>query len=52
MATDEPKLAAYLRETADAWNDSIESWTYVEQTPLARQDRRQRLLRADRAASR
>ena len=32
----EPKLAAYLRETADTWNGSIESWTYVEQTPLAR----------------
>jgi glucoamylase len=32
----EPKLAAYLRETADAWNDAIERWTYVEQTALAK----------------
>lgn len=28
--------AAYLRETADAWNDEIEHWTYAEGTPLAR----------------
>jgi glucoamylase len=28
--------AAYLRETADAWNASIERWLYVEGTDLAR----------------
>jgi len=33
----EPGLAAYLRETADAWNASIERWIYVSQTKLARQ---------------
>jgi glucoamylase len=33
----EPKLAAYLRETADAWNAQIERWTYVTDTPLAQQ---------------
>ena len=33
----EPALAAYRRETADAWNDQIESWTYVRDTALARQ---------------
>jgi glucoamylase len=27
--------AAFLRETADAWNDSIDELTYVEGTPLA-----------------
>ncbi len=32
----EAALASYLRETADAWNDSVERWTYVEGTPLAR----------------
>ena len=31
-----PSLAAYLRETADAWNESIDPWTYVEDTELAR----------------
>ncbi len=31
----EPRAAAYLRETADAWNDAIEEWTYVEGTELA-----------------
>ena len=29
-------LATYLRETADCWNDSIERWTYVSGTDLAR----------------
>jgi len=29
--------ATYLRETADAWNDSIERWLYVEGTVLGRQ---------------
>jgi glucoamylase len=33
---DEPGIAAYLRETADAWNDSIERWTYASGTELAR----------------
>ncbi|HET9749197.1 MAG TPA: glucan 1,4-alpha-glucosidase [Casimicrobiaceae bacterium] len=28
--------AAFLRETADAWNASIERWLYVEDTELAR----------------
>jgi glucoamylase len=29
--------AAYLRETADAWNSSIERWMYVAGTDLARE---------------
>ena len=33
----EPLTAEYLRETADAWNDGIERWTYVTDTGLARQ---------------
>ena len=33
----EPGLALYLRETADAWNDGIEQWTYVTGTELALQ---------------
>lgn len=33
----EPSLAAYLRETADAWNEAIERWTYVSGTELAQQ---------------
>jgi glucoamylase len=32
---DDRVAAAYLRETADIWNQSIESWTYVTGTPLA-----------------
>jgi glucoamylase len=32
----EPEAASYLRETADAWNDGIERWTYVSGTALAR----------------
>ena len=32
----EPALAPYLRQTADAWNDRIERWLYVRDTPLAR----------------
>ncbi len=31
----EPATAAYLRETADAWNASIERWTYSTGTELA-----------------
>ena len=33
----EPGVAQYLRETADVWNDMIESWTYVTGSDLARQ---------------
>ncbi len=32
----EPGLAAYLRETADFWNSSIEQWIYVKATDLAK----------------
>ena len=31
-----PALAELLRDTADAWNDAIEAWTYVTGTDLAR----------------
>jgi glucoamylase len=31
----EPTVAAFLRETADFWNDSIERWTYVTGTDWA-----------------
>jgi len=31
----EDEVAGYLRETADAWNASIERWTYVIDTDLA-----------------
>jgi glucoamylase len=31
----EPAICSYLRETADAWNASIERWTYVSETDLA-----------------
>ncbi len=31
-----PGQAAYLRETADTWNDQIEYWTYATSTELAR----------------
>jgi glucoamylase len=33
----EARMAAYLRETADAWNTSIERWTYVTDTDLDHQ---------------
>ncbi|HPC72944.1 MAG TPA: glucan 1,4-alpha-glucosidase [Syntrophales bacterium] len=33
----EPSVADYLRETSDAWNASIERWTYVTGTDLAKQ---------------
>ncbi len=36
-AMNEAGIAAYLRETADMYNASIERWTYVSGTPLARQ---------------
>lgn len=32
----EPDLAAYLRETADSWNELIDRLTYARDTPLAR----------------
>ncbi len=32
---DEVQIASYLRETADAWNDSIERWIYVDGGKLA-----------------
>ena len=35
-ANREPGIASYLKETADAWNDSVERWTYVSGTDLAR----------------
>jgi glucoamylase len=34
---DEPDVASYLRETADAWNASVERWTYVSGSELARE---------------
>ena len=33
----EPALGDLFRDTADAWNDSLERWTYVENTELAHQ---------------
>lgn len=33
----EHELAELLRSTADAWNDGVEEWTYVRDTPLARE---------------
>jgi glucoamylase len=33
----EADVARYLRDTADTWNDCIDSWTYVSDTDLARQ---------------
>jgi glucoamylase len=32
---DEPDVASYLRETADAWNANVERWTYVADIHLA-----------------
>lgn len=34
--TGDGATAAYLRETADAWNACIERWTWVTSTPIAR----------------
>jgi glucoamylase len=31
-----PELAGYCRETADSWNNSVEDWTFVSDTALAR----------------
>lgn len=36
-AAENMTAATYLRETADAWNASIERWLYAADTPLARQ---------------
>lgn len=33
----ETDLGAYLRTVADAWNESVERWTFASDTPLARQ---------------
>src|SRR3989449_7733935 len=33
----EPDTAAYLRDTADSWNDNIERWVYTIDGDLARQ---------------
>jgi glucoamylase len=33
----EKDIAAYLRETADFWNDNIERWTYATDSDLAHQ---------------
>ena len=41
----EKAMAVYLRETADAWNDSIESLIYVEGHGTGEEGRRGRLLR-------
>ena len=31
----EPAIAAFLRDTADAWNASVDEWCYAQGTPLA-----------------
>src|ERR1700733_15381101 len=36
-ACDIENVPALLRDTADAWNEQIEDWIYVEDTPLARE---------------
>ena len=33
----DPNLATLLRDTADAWNEGIEDWTFVRDTELAHQ---------------
>ena len=33
---DNPTQASFLRDTADAWYDSIDEWTYAADTPLAK----------------
>lgn len=32
------EMAAYMREVADSWNESIEDWMYVTDTPLSRKN--------------
>jgi len=34
---EEPDMANYCRATADYWNDQIEKWTYVTDTPLSKE---------------
>lgn len=34
---EEMEMAQYCRETADYWNDEIENWTYVTDTPLSKE---------------
>ncbi len=36
-ANHEPDVAAFLRQTADAWNDCVDRWIYVTGTELAQQ---------------
>ncbi len=36
-AVGQQPIAKFLRETADAWNDNIERWTYATNSELARQ---------------
>ena len=45
----EAEVAIYLRETADAWNASIEDWLYVTGTEAGGSRRGGRLLRPDHA---
>ena len=33
---DEPLIAQYCLETADYWNEQIENWTYITNTPLSK----------------
>ena len=32
----EPAIAKYCLETADYWNENIENWTYITETPLSK----------------
>ncbi len=34
---EEPQVGAYIRETADIWNSTIEHWIYVSDTDMAHQ---------------
>lgn len=33
----EPEIAQYCRDTADFWNEQIENWTYVTDTPFSKE---------------
>lgn len=35
--SDEPEIAGYCLEMADFWNEQIENWTYVTDTPLCKE---------------
>lgn len=35
--SDEPEIAKYCREMADFWNEQIENWTYVTDTPFSKE---------------